>query len=136
MGSLFNELKGIEKEIDDICYTINQISYFMGCDLVSMTLSDLEPLKEILVQRKITASDDNVSLTKIDNPTEDIRAICNEWHFDDAIASRLISIAEDADGYYHMWADGSYASYGNLMSICRVLQKDDEFILLEFYNCD
>ena len=133
---VFDELKMIEKTIDEINYTVDQISYYFACDLVSMTSSDLKPLKEILVMHKIIGPEDNVTLTEINEPGTDIGSICREWHFDDDITSRITKLVEQSDGYYKMWADGSIASRGNLMSICRVLQKGEEFALLEFYICD
>lgn len=133
---VFDELKMIEKTIDEINYTVDQISYYFACDLVSMTSSDLKPLKEILVMHKIIGPEDNVTLTEINEPGTDIGSICREWHFDDDITSRITKLVEQSDGYYEMWADGSFASRGNLMSICRVLQKGEEFALLEFYICD
>ena len=85
---------------------------------------------------KIIGPEDNVTLTEINEPGTDIGSICREWHFDDDITSRITKLVEQSDGYYKMWADGSIASRGNLMSICRVLQKGEEFALLEFYICD
>lgn len=134
--SVFDELKKIEKKIDETSYTVDQISYYIGCDLVTMTLSDLKPLKDALLRNKIIGAKETLTLTRIDDAVTDIRAICQEWHFDDDIASRLTNIVEQSDGYYKMWADGSYASYGNLTSVCRVLQKGEEFVLLELYICD
>ncbi len=135
-NSVFDELKKIENKIDETSYTVDQISYYFGCDLVPMTLSDLNPLKDALLRNKIIGSEDNVSLTRIDDTVTDIKAICQEWHFDDDTASRLTNVVQQSDGYYKMWADGSFASYGNLTSVCRVLQKGEEFVLLEFYICD
>ena len=134
--SVFDELKKIENKIDETSYTVDQISYYFGCDLVPMTLSDLNPFKDALLRNKTIGLKDNVTLTTIDDAVTDIRAICQEWHFDDDIASRLTNIVEQSNGYYKMWADGSFASYGNLTSVCRVLQKGEEFVLLEFYICD
>ena len=133
--SVFDELKDIERKIDETNYTVDQISYCFGCDLVPMTLSDLKPLKDILVKNKTISSEDIITLTGIEDAVADIKAICQEWHFEDDITSRITNIVEQSDGYYKMWADGSYASYGNLMSVCRVLQKGEGFVLLEFYIC-
>lgn len=134
--SLLAELKNIEKEIDSTCFTDDQVSFCFCCDIVSMDLSDLNPLKDTLVKNKVISSDDVVTLTKVDAPTEDVESICEEWHFKESITSILSRIVENADGYYRIWADGTYASYGYLWSTCRLLQKGNEFYLLEFYICD
>lgn len=134
--SLFAELKNIQKEIDSTCFADDQVSFCFCCDMVSMDLSDLNPLKEILVKDKVIALDDVVTLTKVDDPIEDMESICAEWHFKEKITSELSHIVENADGYYRIWADGTYASYGYLWSACRLLQKGNEFYLLEFYICD
>jgi hypothetical protein len=130
---MLTELKELEKKI---AYEEGQISFFFACDLVPMSLSDLGPLKEILVKNKVIAKDDNVSLTMIDDPLTDMGGICREWHLDDEISARLLHIVQKADCYYLVRADGTYSAYGYLWSECRIVYKDNEFILLEFHICD
>lgn len=66
----------------------------------------------------------------------ELKAIEEEINFEDEITSKLVNIAQRADGYYNVWADGSYAAYGYLWSTCRLLQNGNEFVILEFYICD
>ncbi len=134
--SIFTELKELEKEIEKTDYEDGQITFNIWCELVPMDMSDLNSLKDILVKNKVIAAEDNVTLTKIDEPAADMEPICQEWHFGAEITSRLVNIAENSDGYYSVWADGSYAEYGYLWSTCRILQKGNESVVIEFYICD
>ncbi len=134
--SMFTELKAIEEEINRAGYAESQITFSLWCESVPMNMSDQKPLKGILVKNKVIGADDNITLTKVDELAADMEAICREWYFEDEITSKLVNIAQSADGYYNVWADGSYAAYGYLWSTCRLLQKGNEFVILEFYICD
>ena len=127
---MFTELKAIEEEIKRAGYAESQITFSLWCE------SDQKPLKEILVKNKVIGAEDNITLTKVDELAADMEAICREWYFEDEITLKLVNIAQSADGYYNVWADGSYAAYGYLWSTCRLLQKGNEFVILEFYICD
>ena len=43
---------------------------------------------------------------------------------------------KEADEYYKVNADGFYARSGYLWSDCRLICKDGEYVLLDFYTCD
>ena len=130
---MLTELKELEKKI---AYEEGQVYFLFSCDHVPMSLSDLCALKEILVKNKVIAKDDNVSLKMIDDPLTDMEGICRQWHIDDEISAGLLHIVQNSDCYYLVWADGTYSAYGYLWSECRIIYKDKEFILLEFYICD
>ena len=70
------------------------------------------------------------AIGKTDNAA--LRAVCD---IDEAKLQKAMA-AQRADGYYNVWADGSYAAYGYLWSTCRLLQNGNEFVILEFYICD
>ena len=106
--SILAELKNIEEEIEKENDAADPIYFCFCCDQVKMDLSDINPLKDILVKNKVVASDDIVTLSKLDEPVSDMKNICEEWHFKDEITSSLINIVENSDGYYRMWADGTY----------------------------
>lgn len=129
---MYPELKKIQKEHE----YFEGVYFCFACDLVAMTLDDPEPLKDMLIEHKVLGKEDNISLSKVEDPASDINAICDEWHINEQFRKTFIEMIESADAYYEMTADGSYAAGGYLWSMCRVVQKDGEFVLLDFYLCD
>ena len=133
---MYDELKKIEAELEGEEYTNGAIGYYFYCENIPESGEKIGNIKEILVRTKIIGENDNVELSKIGDPVTDFELISDEWHFSDRIKKRFLDIFKEADGYYSMTADGSYASYGDLWSTCRVLQKGNELVLLEFYITD
>ena len=134
--SIYEKLKKIEDELEGEEYFNGGIGYYFACDLVSSMGVNIESIKEILIKNKVIGKDDNVELVKTDDRVSDFETISVEWHFSEQIKKRLLDIFKEADEYYCITADGTYASYGYLWSICRVLKKGDELVLLEFYITD
>ena len=134
MGSILKDIKEIEDK--GIEHTEGQVGFFFTSCSVEMTLEDMTPLKKVLTEHKIIGEDDNVSLVKLEDPDSDIRAVCKEYYVSPDLAERFIGVIKEADDYYKVWADGFYEKTGYLWSDCRVVCKDSEYVLLEFYICD
>ena len=133
---MYDKLKKIEDELEGEEYFDGGIGYYFGCDLVPAIGEKIESIKDILIKNKVVGKDDNVELVNIEDIVRDFEPISDEWHFNERIKKRFMDIFLEADGYYSITADGSYAAYGYLWSTCKVLQKDDELVLLEFYITD
>ena len=129
---MYEKLKEIEVELEGEEYTDGGISFYFGCDLIPTT----ESIKEILIKNKVLGKDDNVELVNIEECVSDFESISGEWHFSEQMKKRFLDILEKADAYYGITADGSYASWGYSWSTCRVIKKDDQLVLLEFYITD
>ena len=134
--SIYEKLKKIEDELEGEEYFNGGIGYYFACDLVPSMGVNIESIKEILIKNKVIGRDDNVELVKTDDRVSDFETISDEWHFNEQIKTGFLDIFKEADEYYCITADGTYASYGYLWSICRVLKKGDELVLLEFYITD
>ena len=134
--SIYDELKKIEDELEGEEYTDSGISYYFACDLVPATRKKAEAIRDILIRNKVIGKNDHAALAIIEDYVSDFKTISDEWHFNEQIKKRFLNIFKETDRYYRIMADGSYASYGNLWSICRVLQKGEETVLLEFYITD
>ena len=133
---MYDGLKRIENELEGEEYINGGIGYYFLCELIPTTVENVETIKEMLLRNKVIGKDDNVELVKIKDPVTDFETISDEWHFSEQIKKSFLDIFNEADEYYSLTADGSYASYGDLWSICRVLKKGDELVLLEFYITD
>ena len=133
---MYDQLKKIENEHEGVEYFNGALGFYFGCDLVPTIGEKLETIKELLIRNKVIGAEDNVELVNVEDIASDFEPISEEWHFSDEIKNRFLEIFKEADGYYCIEADGSYASYGYLWSTCRLLQKGDELVLLEFYITD
>lgn len=132
---MYSRFDQIEKALNASDH-FDGIGYYAACSRVSMTSDDLAPLKEVLIKDKVIDPEDNVELIKVEDPLADLTGLCDEWHIEPDVKKALIDITGSVDGYYKVWADGSYASYGYNWSTCRLFCRGDEFVLVEFYLCD
>ena len=103
---------------------------------VDMTIDDTANLKKALLKEKVIGNDDNVFLEKPDDPCSDIKRVCEDYRIETGFIESFISVVKEADEYYKVNADGFYARSGYLWSDCRLICKDGEYVLLDFYTCD
>lgn len=123
---MYDELKKIEADIEEYCE--GQICYYYHCELLTAPLDDVANLKEVLIRNKVIGKDDNVESIKIDDVAADFEPISDEWRFSEDIKQRFLEVIKNADGYYKVYEDD--------WSTCRIIQKEDEAVLLDFYICD
>lgn len=126
---MYDEFKKIEAELEGEEYFCDGIGFYFFCDSVATIGDNYETLKKILITNKMIGKDDNIELVKIENPVSDFEPIGNEWHFNEQIKKRFVDILKEADVYYSLTSDDSW-------STCRIIQKGDEYVLLEFFICD
>ena len=136
MESLYSEIKKLEDTLKGNEYIDGQIGFYLTTCKVEMTLDDTQNLKQVLIDHKVIGKEDNVSLVKEENPDSDFKAVCKDYYISAELTEALIRVIKEADGYYKVWADGFYESSGYLWSTCKIVCKDQEFVLLEFYLCD
>lgn len=132
----YSRFKKIEEELDGNEYCDGGVSYYIAFDPVPMTGLDPGVLKELLVKNKVIAPEDNIDLIPVDDPAADLAALCDEWHLEAYVRQEFMDALARSDGYYLMWADGTYISCGNLWSKVRLFAGGSEYVLAEFYLCD
>lgn len=130
---MYEELKKIEDELEGEEYFSGGLGYYFICDTVPITWKNVETIKEILIKNKVIGEDDNVELSKIEDPLSDFELISDKWHFSEDIKKGFIDILKEADGYYSYIPDGAY---GCVWTTRRLLQKGEELVILEFYISD
>ena len=102
---------------------------------LKMSMEDIKPLKNVLVSVKAINASDELLLKQIENSKDDIDSLCSEWHFADDIRNDLLDIIEDAD-IYRLGDEEYYITSGSTYSVFRLLVKDNEYVLMEFYRTD
>lgn len=136
MGSIYSKIKAIEADKEGIEHNEDMIGFYFASSKVEMTLDDTANLKQCMIDHKVIGEDDNIFLIKEDERTADIKWVCNDFRISDDLTEEFVKVINEADAYYKITADGSYERSGYLWSTCRLICKDDEYVLLDFYICD
>ena len=131
---IYSKIKKIEDTLDE--HTEGQVGFYFTSVKVDMTMDDTTNLKKALLEEKVIGNDDNVFLEKPDDPCSDIKRVCEDYRIETGFIESFISFVKEADEYYKVNADGFYARSGYLWSDCRLICKDGEYVLLDFYICD
>ena len=135
MDSIYLRLNKIEKRLEGEEFFEGGLSYCFEVEELKMSMEDIKPLKDVLVSVKAISASDELLLKQIENSKDDIDSLCSEWHFADDIRNDLLDIIEDAD-LYRVGDEEYYITSGSTYSVFRLLVKDDEYILMEFYRTD
>ena len=132
---LFEKLKKIEHIVEGDEYISYGASYFIS--IVKMLKSmDVKELREVFLDLEVDIKSDSVIPSEIEDRSSDFKLINDIWHFKDEIADNLMNIIKEADVYYRPLDKDDYYARGNVNDIFRIVKKDGEIILIEFYACD
>jgi hypothetical protein len=132
---LFEKLKKIEHIVEGDEYISYGASYFIS--IVKMLKSmDVKELREVFLDLEVDIKSDSVNPSEIEDRSSDFKLINDIWHFKGEIADNLMNIIKEADVYYRPLDKDDYYARGNVNDIFRIVKKDGEIILIEFYACD
>ena len=132
---LFEKLKKIEHIVEGDEYISYGASYFIS--IVKMLKSmDVKELREVFLDLEVDIKNDSVNPSEIEDRSSDFKLINDIWHFKGEIADNLMNIIKEADVYYRPLDKDDYYARGNVNDIFRIVKKDGEIILIEFYACD
>lgn len=132
---LYDSLKVIEEIVEGDEYIAHGASYSISI-VKKLKSIDVEELRAALLDWKVDINNDSVNPSEIEDRATDFYKINDVWHFKDEIANKLMNIIYEADGYYRPLDKDDYYSRGNVTDIFRVIKKDEEIVLIEFYACD
>jgi beta-xylosidase len=135
MDSIYLRLNKIEKRLEGEEFFEGGLSYCLDAEEVQMSMENIKPLKDALVSVKAISASDELILKQIENSRDDINSLCSEWHIEDDIRNDILDIIEDAD-LYRVGDEEYYITSGSTYSVFRLLVKDDEYVLIEFYRTD
>ena len=135
MDSIYLRLNKIEKRLEGEEFFEGGLSYCFEVEELKMSMEDIKPLKDVLVSVKAISASYELLLKQIENSKDDIDSLCSEWHIEDDIRNDILDIIEDAD-IYRLGDEEYYITSGSTYSVFRLLVKDDEYVLMEFYRTD
>ena len=135
MNSIYLRLNKIEKRLEGEEFFEGGLSYCFEVEELKMSMEDIKPLKDVLVSVKAISASYELLLKQIENSKDDIDSLCSEWHIEDDIRNDILDIIEDAD-IYRLGDEEYYITSGSTYSVFRLLVKDDEYVLMEFYRTD
>jgi hypothetical protein len=133
---IFDLLKEIEKEVNRDEYISYGASYFLAVEELKFQITDMISLRRLFVKLETDMKEETLNPAEITDRSADFKMINDLWHFKDDITRKLMNVIGDADAYYRLFDKDDVISRGNVNDIFRIVKKDNELVLLEFYACD
>ena len=133
---IFDLLKEIEKEVNRDEYISYGASYFLAVEELKFQITDMISLHRLFVKLETDMKEGALNPAEITDRSADFKMINDLWHFKDDITRKLMNVIGDADAYYRLFDKDDVISRGNVNDIFRIVKKDNELVLLEFYACD
>lgn len=134
---LYEELKSIENLLEGNEYSDGGTSYCIGFDKIDDALSLDSAIKKILLEiEAIVSSEENIVITPIKHSRNEIKNLCVEWHLNEQICNKILSLLDDDTNLYRCCNDYEYISKGVVGEIFRIIEKGQERVLIDFYVVD
>ena len=113
------------------------VSYCVGIDKIDGAVSlDFAIKKCLLEMEAIVSSEMKIVITPIKYPRDEIKNLCTEWHLNEQICNKMLSLIDEDTKLYRCCDDYEYISKGVIGEIFRIIEKGQERILVDFYVVD
>lgn len=134
---LYEELLQIQKMLEGNEYTDGGVSYYIEFDRLDSSVPMSVALKWKLAALRVAPSSEiELNIEKIEAPTEEMKRLSEEWHFDEEISGRMLDLLANNEEMYRFCNDYKYISRGNVGEIFRVIKRGEEVLLIGFYIAD
>lgn len=134
---LYEKLKSIENSLEGDECSEGGVTYYISVDKIDNTGSLDFTLKNILLNLEIIQSlEENIVITPIKCPQNEMRKLCSEWHFSEQICDEIISLIDNDTNMYKCCDDYEYIAKGCVCEILRIIEKGQERVLVDFYVVD
>ncbi len=134
---LYEDLKSIGDLLEGNEYSNGGVSYYIGIDKIDNNVSIDFAIKKILLKMEAIASEEkNIVITPIKYPQNEIRNLCAEWHLNEQICNKMLSLVDDDTKMYRCCDDYEYISKGAVGELFRIIEKGRERVLIDFYIVD
>lgn len=133
---IYDKLKQIENEFNGNEYFEHGVSFCIGFDALDINIPLKKAVKNVLVEYKAICETEEIKLEKISDFKSDICALFLEWHLD-VISIDVIEALDKNVKVYKFSEDTKVGcSYGNINSVFRIIECENEYILVELYVVD
>lgn len=129
---IFEQLKKLEKSVEGNEYFRGGVGYYFSVDKLDESISLKLALKQRLLEIKAIELTENITLTIVDNPQDDINTICENWNFDKTITNEIQNLIDDTTNVYRCCADYQYISKGCVCDIFRIIVKNGKLFCWNF----
>lgn len=90
---LYEELLQIQKMLEGNEYTDGGVSYYIEIDRLDRSVPMSVALKWKLAALRVAPSSEiELNIEKIEAPTEEMKRLSEEWHFDEEISGRMLGL--------------------------------------------
>lgn len=134
---LYEKLKNIEGLLEGNEYFEGGVSYCMSVEKIDDTIPLDLALKNILLRLEaIDSFEENMIITPIQCPKNEIKKLCEEWHLKEQIDIQIMTIIDNDTKMYRCCDDYEYISKGCVSEILRIIEKGKERVFVDFYVID
>ena len=134
---LYENLKNIENLLEGNEYSDGGVSYYIGVDKIDKNVSVEVSIKKILLDMGVIFSlEEDIVVTPIICPKNEMRSLCEKWHLDEQIYNQMLDTVDDFTKMYKFCDDFEYISKGNVGEIFRIIENGQERVLIDFYMVD
>lgn len=134
---LYEELKKIEKLIEGNEYSCHGVSYFVAIDMIDISLPLNLSIKNYLLELEaIDSLDTNIEIIQIKNPKYELKQLCENWHLDETICNKILSLIDEDTNLYRFCNDSEFVSKGNIGEVFRIIENGEERVAIDFYFVD
>ena len=134
---IYQELKEIENAIEGCEYSADGVTYYVAFDKLDSNISlDLAVKNRLLELEAISSSEESINITQIQQSKEDLLRLCNDWHMDESMCNKILSLVNEDTMLYRCCNESEYVSKGNVGEVFRIIENGNERILMDYYFLD
>jgi hypothetical protein len=97
---------------------------------------DLAVKNRLLELEAISSSEESINITQIQQSKEDLLRLCNDWHMDESMCNKILSLVNEDTMLYRCCNESEYVSKGNVGEVFRIIENGNERILMDYYFLD
>lgn len=136
---LYEKLGKIEKLLEGEEYFEGGVTYCLSFHKLNSRLSLNDSLKEQLIELEVIDlinTNRELNVIFVQQPKLELKKLCDEWHIYKEISDKILELINDEIKMYKFCDDYVYVSSGVVSEIYRIIENEEERILIDFYITD
>lgn len=133
---LYEELKSLENHINKNAYFEISVGYYFYVNRLDNTIPADVAIKNFLIKSAndcFDISKEPIIVTPVETPMDDLKALCTEWHFNDETFNKIYSLIDGGAKLYKFCEDYACFPLGTLSEVLRILETENEQVIIDFY---
>lgn len=136
---LYEKFEKLEKLLEGEEYFEGGVTYCLSFHKLNSTLSLNDSLIEQLIELEVIDlinTNGEINVISVQQPKMELKKLCDEWHIHKKISDKILELINDEIKMYKFCEDYVYVSSGVVSEIYRIIETEEERILIDFYITD